>query len=1125
MAQTVLKVALIFILSLCGCQENSKMFTILSAESTGIDFVNKITESDTLNALNFSYLYHGAGVGIIDANQDGLPDIYFSANMQSGKLYLNKGNLHFEDITARSGLQTQRWVNGVTVADINQDGLPDIYLNVSHWKDSTRAANQLFINQGPDENGIPVFSEQAAAYGLDDTGYSMQSAFFDYDQDGDLDVYILTNGQDNNKNNNSPHSRKLAGENANTDRLYRNEGYNASGHPVYKDVSEAAGILTEGYGLGLGIFDVNDDGWPDIYVSNDFISNDILWVNNGDGTYSNQIAQYLKHQSYNAMGVDIADVNNDGLEDIMVIDMLPEKNSRKKMMFSSPNYNKFMLTLGYGYEPEYVRNTLQLNQGEMEGEGVRFSEIGQLAGVHQTDWSWAPLLADFDNDGLKDLFVTNGYRRDVTDLDFIVYDYHTLMFGTQEYKEKALSEKFGSLPEIKLDNYVFKNKGDLTFEDVSEDWGIKIPSFSNGAAYADLDRDGDLDIVVNNMDEPAFIYRNNANPNQENEETSNHYLNIALKGSEKNKAGIGTKIKLTHAGGIQYQEHAPYKGYLSTVEQQIHFGLGHTTHVDSMEITWPDGNYQLLTNVPSDTLILIDYHNAQRTHKSVRKMPPNAFFEERSDSLGIHFLHHETDFNDFAQQVLLPHKYSQQGPCIAVGDVDGDGLDDFYVGGAKGFAGTFFVQNEQGAFDTVTMTVDKEYEDVDALLFDADNDGDNDLYVVSGSVEYNNGSKWYQDRLYFNDGKGNFTLQTKALPAMYTSSSCVKAADFDQDGDLDLFVGGGIVPGHYPSSEKNYLLQNDKGKFTEVTATKANGLTTTGPVKDALWSDFNNDGLVDLIVAGEWMPLTFLENKGGELTDITKDTGIQSARGWWNSISSGDFDHDGDLDYVVGNLGLNTQYKVSEEQPMQLFVKDFDENGSTDPVLTYYTMNDQGKMAPFVAPPRDQLISQIPAMKGVFGRYALYAKASLEDVIPLSMQKGMIRKEATEFKSSYFENLGNGKFRIKALPVEAQLAPIYGIVTLDINQDGHPDVLTVGNSYAPEVQNGRYDAGVGNVLLGDGTGNFENIPPAETHFFVDGDAKALATIRHGQHGMLILAACNQGKLKAFQLTGIAYENL
>ncbi|MDQ3534746.1 MAG: VCBS repeat-containing protein [Bacteroidota bacterium] len=1099
---------IIFISSGCGKKENT-LFQLVSPDHSGIHFTNEIFENDTLNILNQEYIYNGGGIAVGDFNNDGLPDLYFTGNMVSNKLYLNNGNFIFEDITEIAGVSAEnKWCSGVTVVDINQDGWLDIYVSVTLKKDSVSRKNLLYINKGLNENGIPTFKESAAKYGIDDVGHTTQAAFFDYDNDGDLDLYLLTNIIDTSVPTNYK-KKNTSGTAINNDRLYRNNGDN-----TFTNVSMEAGILYEGFGLGITISDINMDGWPDIYIANDYISNDLLYINNQDGTFSNKIADYIKHQSYSSMGTDVVDINNDGLVDIIAVDMLPENNQRKKQMIGPSNYITYINNDLYGFEHQYVRNTLQLNRGISPKGHPTFSEIGQLSGVYQTDWSWTPLVADFDNDGYRDIIITNGFPKDVTDRDFATY-----VSGPAGLVASKMQLQ-DSIPIVKISNYAFRNNGDLTFTDKTTDWGLNIPSFSNGAVYVDLDNDGDLDIVINNINDKAFVYKNQTINNQDD---SFNYIRINFEGTIPNSKGIGTKVFIHYNGIKQYFEQSLTRGYLSSIEDVAHFGIGNNEVIDSIQILWPDNKYQLLVNIPANQVLKI-------RQKDAVEIPSKDFYEnqivsesflmkEVSKEHGIQFKHDEEDKIDFNLQRTLPHKYTQLGPGIAVADINGDGLEDFYVGGAAGKTGIFFIQDQEGNFINSLEPINPEgvkpEEDMGILFFDANNDGYPDLYIVSGSYEFSKGSEKLQDRLYINNGKGKFELDKKALPENFINGSCVKAADFDKDGFLDLFVGGRVVPGEYPLPAKSSILRNMNGKFTDVTSEVCPELQNLGMVTDAIWTDFDNDGQIDLIVVGEWMPVTFFKNENGKFKNITSSTGIASKKGWWNSIVAADFDNDGDIDYVVGNLGLNTNYKASEEQPLYVYAKDFDQNGSMDAILAMYLKSEEGEMKLFPMHSRDDLISQMVSFRKKFPKYKDYGNADMKDVLSSAELEGALIMEATHFASSYLENKGGGKFEIKELPIEAQFAPIFGMLAEDCDNDGNMDLLLVGNNYATEVFTGRHDAFTGLYLKNDGSGNFVPQPQYKIGFFVEGDAKGISKLHTGQGKELILVTQNQDSLKVF----------
>ncbi len=1081
-----------------GCEQKSPiepMFELLDSSYTHVDFENALSTSDSINILDFEYMFNGGGVGIADINNDGLQDIYFTGNQVSGKLYLNQGNFKFKDISQSSGVITKGWCNGVSMADINQDGLIDIYICRGGPRNTPAddMANLLYIN-----NGDGSFKEVAKEFGLADTGYSIQAVFFDYDKDGDKDLYLLTNALVS-YNRNTSRPKMDNGQAPSTDRLYRNNGDN-----TYTDISKEAGITLEGFGLGVAICDVNEDGWPDIYISNDFLTNDILYINNRNGTFSDKIANYLKHQSLDGMGNDIADINNDGHLDIVVLDMLPQDNKRRKENMGYFSYDKAMLDLQNGYMPQYVRNTLQLNNGN-----GTFSEIGQLAGIHNTDWSWSPLIADFDNDGWKDMFITNGYRRDVSNLDFINYGQQNSSFGTREAISNNRLKKLFSLPEIKLNNYIYKNNGDLTFSDKVKEWGFSKPSFSNGAAYADLDNDGDLDLIVSNIDEKAFIYKNNSIENGISSKKINHFLRLKLVGDMD---VIGTRVSIKYKGMEQFQLYSPVKGYLSSVEEMLHFGLGKTTTIDTIMVKWPNGTSQLIQNVSADQVLTVDSKNAQLTDLlNEKKLKP--LFKDVTSDLGINYTNVSNGLVDFNIQATLIRTGTQLGSGIAIGDINNDGLEDVYIGGSKNKKGYLYLQSDSGKFTERELDKNLLFDNAGTLFMDADGDGDLDLFIVNGGGLPDSKTQQYTDRLFINDGFGNF--EAKDLLQRKASGSCISAADFDKDGDLDLFIGGRVRVGSYPLPPKSYLLENKEGEFVDSTESVFGNAGDFGMVSDALWTDFDNDQWIDLIVVGEFMQIKFYKNDKGKLRDITENCGLANTGGWWNSIVPGDFDMDGDVDYIVGNSGLNSMYTASVDEPITLYAKDFDSNGSIDPIMSCYT---QGKE--HLIHSRDVIIHQINAMRARFKTYESYATASMDKTfLPQELEGAQILKAQT-LASSYIENLGQGKFKISSLPTEAQLAPIFGLQVQDYNNDGFLDVMAVGNLYGTEAFSGRFDALTGLSMLGDGNGKFKCMKPLESGLMVDGDSKGIATMESATGNTLLLIGKNSGPIQIYSYKGM-----
>lgn len=1121
---TTMRVALLFCVNLAtlwltGCTQPSARFERLTANQTGIEFANTITESDSLNVLDFEYIYNGGGVGVSDFNGDGLTDVYFAGNQVSSRLYLNKGDFAFEDITIPAGVGTRLWCTGVAVADINQDGRQDIYVSTIHPSRNRAVPNLLFINQGNDADGVPHFREMAQVVGLADLSYSTQATFLDYDRDGDLDIFLLTNALEA-FNRNTVTGPRNDGSARSRDKLFRNDGPAVGGIPHFTDVSDQAGLMHEGWGLGVVVNDVNQDGWPDIYVANDFQSNDVWLVNNhGSQTsgpaFTNCIANALKHQSHNSMGADMADINNDGLNDLAVVDMLPNDNLRQKTMFSTIPYDRFQMARRLGYQPQYVRNMLQVNRGSVAADSMPFfSDIGYLAGTAVTDWSWSALFADFDNDGLRDLLITNGYRKDITDLDFTSYNRDAGIFGSDADRRAQLLRRIEDLEPVYKPNFLFHNTGNLHFTNVAAEWGLTEPSFTNGTAYADFDNDGDLDLIMNNINDAAFIYRNRTIENKPNESTS-RFLRITLLGKPGNVEGLGVKIAAWAGGRLHYAEHTRQRGYQSTMESGIHFGLGNAGQIDSLKIAWSSGQGQRLGPITTNQTLTLDERDAVNQAPDFLQQPiPNQpLLREVSVQMGLSFQHTEDDFADYkVQQTLLPRKHSQGGPGLAVGDIDGNGFDDIYVAGAAHRGGTFFLQRADGIFQRRDRPR-KEPEETGVLLIDADGDKDLDLYAVHGSTEFGRNEGRYQDSLYLNDGRGTFQSAPSALPPTTASGSCVVATDFDRDGDLDLFVGGRIVPQRYPEPARSYLLRNDsrlnEARFTDVTDQLAPNLSQAGLLCAALWTDIDNDGWSDLLVAGEFAPLMVFRNQGGRRFVPLPMPSLAKSAGLWNSLTPGDFDNDGDMDYVAGNLGQNSRFQASNERPISVYAADYDKNGTLDPIIGLFNGETE-----YPLHPRDVLTDQIPSFKKSMTSFAAYGRLKLTDLLSGEQRKGALIRRATYLSSAYVENQ-NGKLVLHELPIEAQFSPLFGTTATDLNHDGNLDLLLVGNDYATEVLSGWQDAGLGLCLLGDGRGHFNVLSPAQSGFVVDGDAKALASVLLADGQLRYVATQNGGLLRVF----------
>jgi enediyne biosynthesis protein E4 len=1083
-----------------SCSKPDSVFKLLNAKDTGISFSNTIIENDSINILTYDYTYNGGGVAIADFNNDGLKDVFFSANMVGNKLYLNKGELRFEDISETSNISGEgRWCTAAIAVDVNADGWMDIYVPTSSTTNSlsTVRENLLYVNQG--KSGNPTFIEMGKEYGVNSDGYTEGSAFFDYDNDGDLDLYVLNNVIDHSPN--TYRKKVVDGTYPNTDQLYRCDWDETLGHPVFTDVSKEAGIMIEGFGLGVNISDINRDGWKDIYVTNDYAADDILYINNKNGTFSDQAKSYFKHTSNSAMGNDIADINNDGLADVIALDMMPRDNLRKKMFVSATNIDGFRNSDQFGYTYQYMRNSLQLNSGN----GASFQEIGLLAGVAETDWSWTPSIVDFDNDGYRDLLITNGFPKDVTDKDFVLYRAEASQIAN---KELLLSQ----IPAVKISNYGFKNTDGIHFEDVTEQWGLSLPSFSSGASYGDLDNDGDLDYIVNNTNDVAFVYENKTI----NKEKKNvNFLNIKFKGSNKNKSGIGAIL----IGTIEkendfYFELNPYRGYKSSVEADCHIGLGTLTHLKELKVIWPNGYVQKLNNIEANQFIEVSISDAKEKFDWEKDLNTSRLFEEIRD---FNFVHHEFPFSDFNIQNSMPFSVANMGPGMAVGDVNGDDLDDVFFGGAKFKRGTFMLQNKDGSFTEKYLlpdidTTQKRSEDTGVLLFDADKDGDNDLYIVSGGNEDFPNATSFADRFYENLGNGKFRNLDSALPQNTISGAGVRAADYDGDGDLDLFIAGRNSPMEYPKATSSIILRNDSNasgfKFTDVSKNIAPGLSDFGMVCDALWTDYDNDKDKDLMLVGDFNSITFFENKGGKFEKVL-NSGLEGFSGIWNSISSGDFDHDGDLDYVVGNVGENALFKGTKKYPAVLLSGDFDNNERYD-VLPFLHFPD-GKGSLVLAPynGKEDISKQFNPFRTRFTTFKEFSQATFDNLLTKEEMAKAIKHELNHNGSSYIENLGNGKFALKNLPIEAQFAPINGLLTDDFNQDGNLDVLIVGNNFGNEILVGRMDALNGLLLLGNGKGGFTS--SRNNGIDVTGDAKSLVQLYNSNGESLIIASQNKGK--------------
>lgn len=1068
--------------------KTQKLFQKILPEQSGIDFKNEFKKETEYQFFEFEYMFNGAGVGIIDINNDGLMDIFFSGNEVSNRLYLNKGNLRFDDITQSTGISLEsRWVNGVSIADINGDGFADIYLSCGGNFPGSERANVLYVN-----NGDLSFSDQTAAYAVGDTGHSTQSAFLDFDLDGDLDLYVL-NHADFWKNNNQLEIRKKQRP-EHADNLYENRDGR------FVNISTEAGLNYEdlgGWGLGVATGDINQDGYPDIYVSNDYDSPDYLYVNQGDGTFKDEVKDRMNHISLYSMGNDMADFNNDGLIDIYTLDMAAEDNERIKTQMSAMDPEKFYSLVEFGLPHQYMYNSLQMNNGNGS-----FSDIGQMAGVHSTDWSWAPLLVDLDNDGWKDLFISNGYRLDDRDNDYNIKTRET--YGQLAADPKFEAEKrFNEAPKTPLPNYAYKNNGDLTFSKKSYEWGLGEKGFSQGAAVADLDNDGDLDLIVNNINDFAWLYENKSN-----EKFNNQYLKVKLESGDANTMAIGAKVYLYTSDGIQYDELYTARGYMSSIEPIAHFGIGEGVKVQKLEIVFPNGSMVSKKDVQINSLVTISDNEANGKYK--RPVRSRTMLAESSELIRPAFKHEENDFDDFEKEILLPHRNSQHGPGIAVGDANGDGLEDFFVGGAAGQSGRLYLQNKMGQFEMASnqpWKYEKTREDMGALFFDFDSDDDLDLYVVSGGNEFEPGSDQLQDRIYENNGSGVFKLKKGILPKMNTSGKVVKAADYDKDGDLDLFVGGRLVPGKYPFSPKSFLLRNDDGAFTDITDEQASFLSKAGLITAAEWVDYNKDGNLDLVIVGEWTSINILENSGKEFKVIENEM-LANQIGWWSSLHSTDFDGDGDQDFIVGNLGLNYKYKASFDEPFHIYCHDFDNSGSLDIVLGYYN---QGSCYPVRG--RTCSSQQMPFIKKKFSTYKDFSQASVKDIYGEKLEKAL-HYAATNFASIYIRNDGNGEFTISKLPTEVQVSSVNTILSEDISGDGKDEIILAGNLFEAEVETPRNDASLGSVLS-NAEGEFKAIDVTQTGLYVPGDVKDMKPIILADGSKALIVANNDDALQIF----------
>lgn len=1062
-------------------------FKPVPGKESGIDFENSLKESPLLNIISYEYFYNGGGVGLGDFNNDGLVDIYFAGNMQPARLYLNKGNWKFEDITLKAGLKGKKgWKTGVSIADVNGDGFQDIYLCYSGPDDREQRTNELYINNGPAVGGTgTTFTEKAASMGVADSGYSTQAVFFDYDRDNDLDLFVINHNNKNFRNFDASFIKKMIDPDAG-DRLYRNDGNK------FSDVTVASGIISNplGYGLGVSVSDLNNDGWPDLYVTNDYVEEDYLYINNRNGTFSEKLKEQLGHISNFSMGCDIADINNDGLSDVFTLDMLPEDNRRQKLLYMPDNYEVYNNQLQNGFHHQLMRNMLQLNNGN-----GTFSEIGQLSGVYCTDWSWASLLTDFNNDGNKDLFITNGYGRDMTNRDFVKFYANERMKFLRGEPSDNMFKMLQSIPVTPTHDYLYLNNGNLQFSDVSLSAGFDKQTLSNGAAYADLDNDGDLDLVINHLNAPAGVYRNMLVENG----NGGNWIQFNLKGTEKNSYAIGAVVTVYTRQTLIKLENYPVHGFQSSMHVPLHTGLP-SSKIDSVVIQWPDGKKEKLMHAKVNTINYISYQTP----------PQDSGYAQNTRSIfspslaSLPFKHSSPDINDFKEQPLMPSMISYNTPRMAKADINKDGLDDIFICAGLGAPGQLFIQQMDGSFVTDAQpefSQDDLSEDIDAVFFDADNDGDQDLYVVSGGYNYNQGDKELQDRLYINNN-GKFVKSIQALPAEAFSGSCVRVADIDNDGDMDIFVGSRVVPARYPEAPASLLLiNNGKGVFANAPSEIRSPLDSLGMVTDAVWLDVNNDGNKDLIVCGEWMKLHLLYNKNGKLTDLSDQYFPEILKGWWNRLQLADMDGDGDMDLIAGNWGLNSSLKVSKSEPATMFYNDFDNNGSIDPLICYYI---QGKPYPMAS--RDEMTDQMVSLRQKFPTYASYSNSTIENILTPEQLASANQLSVNNFETIYFEN-DKGVFRAKTLPLQANFFPVFAITTGDFDRDGKQDILLAGNTDHARIKIGKIDAGYGVLLKGDGKGNFEYVPQLKSGLSVKGCTRDIIKL-NGKTGDRVIFALN-----------------
>lgn len=1092
------------VLFLSSCNTKDKRFELMDSSQTGIDFMNNLEPTPELNIFNYLYFYDGAGVAAGDFTGDGLPDLYFASNQGENKLYLNEGDFEFRDVTTQAfNTSTSDWSTGVTIVDINDDGLLDIYVsNVGGYLELD-GRNQLFINMGLDEEGVPQFEEQAEDYGLDFQGLATQAVFFDYDLDGDLDMYMMNHSVHSfdtyTQSTLREESHPIAG-----DRLLRNDG------GTFTEVTEEAGIFNSalGYGLGIAVTDFNQDGYPDIYIGNDFHEDDYIYINNGDGTFTESLGEMINHTSYSSMGNDVVDINNDGLIDIFSLDMLPDNYEMRQAAAEDDPLDIYSMKQSYGFKHKFSRNTLQLNRGN-----GKFSEIGKLAGVHATDWSWAALGADFNNSGYVDLFVSNGIRRRTNDLDYINYisddEIQNDLRGTIDEDVLKLAE---NAPSVKIPNYMFANDGTLFFDDVSEKWGLNQPTFSSGAVYVDLNNDGDLDLVVNNVDQEASVYRN---VTREKFPAAN-YIKLKFEGPEGNRFGIGTTISIPlEKDKVLTRELFLSRGFQSAVEPVLHVGLDSLDVIPELHIKWPDGNTEILENVSANQQLTLNYEDDSNPQESESEDSDLQLFEEITEDVEVDYKHEENSFVEFNREALIPHMVSREGPALAIGDVNGDGLDDFYAGGARRQNGALFLQQDNGTFLEKTIPdfeEDNPAEDVDAHFADFTGNGALDLLVVSGGNEYSGTSEYMLPRLYVNDGEGNLTRDTERIPEIFLTGSVAAVADVNDNGLSDIFIGARTIPWRYGEKPTSYLLLNQGDGFFEVDESEfGERFSDLGLVTDAKWTDMDDDGLPDLVVASEWSDIKIIYNTDEAITNVPNSSGI------WNTVSVADLNNDDRPDILAGNLGLNSKFKASENGPIRMYVNDFDDNGSKEQIVTY--VDEEGEERLFAR--KDELGEQLPYIHEQFESYTGFANASLDEVIDQDKLNDAIQYSVTDLSSSVFYS-EEDDYRRESLPVTSQFSPIQNFLTVDVNGDGAEDVINVGNYYDANIQRGRYDAHYGEVLLNDGSGILTHLPNREYNWYLEGQIRKVDLIEINGQKVMVTAE-NNGSLRFFRILNTEAE--